>query len=95
MYAYNSYVCVDEYEAAASWRDHEKTLQNGLCLFVLRGEEISFDSDLFSISHITCTSSYPQVSTSLWSFKSPAPAWVKQEDNNHCQIQAYIPETNQ
>lgn len=81
MYAYNSYLCVDEYEAAASCRDHEKTLQNGLCLFVLRGEEISFDSVLFSISHITCTSSYPQVSTSLWSFKSPAPARAKQEHN--------------
>ena len=47
---------------------HVHSRHNGRLLFSESG-----DSDFFSISHITWTSSYPHVCTSLWSFNSPPP----------------------
>lgn len=64
-----------EKEDAALWLvlDHTRTFQKDRCLR-FGWLAICSDSDLFNISHITWTSSYPQVCTSLWSFRSPAPA---------------------
>lgn len=62
-----------EKDEAALWLDHKKTLQKGRCLR-FGWLAISSDSDLLRISHITCTSSYPHVCTSLWSFRRLAPA---------------------
>lgn len=58
---------------APLWLDRTNTLQKGHCLrFPWLGAVFSV-SDLCSISHMTCTSSYPQVCTSSCSFRSPAP----------------------
>ncbi|CAK9186866.1 unnamed protein product [Ilex paraguariensis] len=50
-----------EKDEPAEWLDHTKVLPNGHCLRLGRCD-IDCDSVLLSISHITCTSSYPQAS---------------------------------
>lgn len=53
--------------------DHSKILRKGLCLWCLRLAGGWLSVSPLSICHITCTSWYPHVCTSSWSFKSPSP----------------------
>mgnify|MGYP004721000585 CR=1 FL=1 len=67
------------------WLDHMKILQKWRCCLRLAWRDINSDSVLLSISHITWTSSYPQVCMSSLSFKSPAPDSNK-SDKGHFNV---------
>lgn len=71
---------VEKYEQLL-WLDHTKILQNGRCLGLLC-RDVNSDSVLLSISHITWTSSYPQVCISSRSFKRPAPGGKQSPGEN-------------
>lgn len=66
------WACSEEKDELELWLDHTNILHNGLRLR-LWCRDVTSDSVFLSISHMTWTSSYPQVCISSWSFKSPAP----------------------
>lgn len=68
----------EDCEEALVWLEleHTKTLQKGSCLRLWWLSTTSV-SVFCNISHITCTSSYPQVCTSSWSFTNPAPPFLR------------------
>lgn len=75
------WACSEEKDELELWLDHTNILHNGLRLR-LWCRDVTSDSVFLSISHMTWTSSYPQVCISSWSFKSPAPEENKSKGTN-------------